>query len=920
MKYKFEHLSCVFLLLCILMSSCGNRKFLKSHSKSVEKYRARVFDEHMIVKNVINFQKQKYKIQEDSENLYYEMYSILQQVPDRSVIKGFRQAIYHLNDTLSIPYKFNRDSLQILPDTIHRKSNGLQRWLHQKVGYGPVIMDTAKTSTTVKNMRIFLNQKGYYNAAVNAEIKYKNHKAFVTYNIKTGMPILIDTLVLMSKDTLVQEILEEIKSLTVLKPGVRASVERMNIERSRLELAIKNRGYFEFTRNYVVFRMDTVNVKKVAPKHGGLFNSNPEQGEPRATIYVEVLPYSDTSIVHPKYKICNVLITPNEYIVKAYQVRKIKKDSFFIVERALNNRIKEIVLKEGDIKLPGDSLIGTKPVIGGKKLRIVKRSLPRFKKMTLNTRSEIQENDKLVHIILRKVVRNKDGSPTTEAQRRQTYFIRDKVISDAVPVEVGQLYSYHLEQETRRNINVLNVFRAPRVEYVLSSNGQPNCLDCLVKMQRGEKQGVGGDFEINNNNTNVSSLGVAAFGSYQNKNIFKGGETFEISVSGGLDFKLTGQDSFDNNFWKQAVNLFDISAETSLYFPRFLGFPFLKKLFKMENPNTKVSLGYRYLQQSTDFQISSFYTKIGYEWRRGPYHTFQWNPAVISLTLQPVLESNFEALLEKNNRALYESLSASYLIPSMDFSYTFSSPTARIKGGSWYFKSSFEMAGNLIYLLDQVVDPSSRLQFFGIDYSQYFKTDLDLRYTYKIGKYHSVVSRLMLGIIVPYGNSEDTEVPFVKRFALGGPSSMRAWLLRYIGPGDQESVSGAEFQLGDLRMEFNGEYRFMFNSWIGGAIFVDVGNVWLLNSLSSSTPNTIPQQNPKTGVFTERFYEQLAIGTGVGLRVDLSFFVFRLDFGIQLRDPQGYGIKKNGTMGYWNFEPFVLAGRSNFVIAVGYPF
>jgi outer membrane protein assembly factor BamA len=882
----------------------------------MEKPRTRVFDEHMVAKNSINFIKQKYKIQEDSENLYYEMSSFIQQIPDRSVIKGFRQVVYHLNDTLSTPYKFNRDSMKIIPDTIRRKSNGLQRWLHQKVGYGPVIMDTSKASITVSNMRVFLNQKGYYNAEVSWDVEYKKHKAFVSYNIKTGMPILIDTLVVLSKDTVIQEILEEIKSLTVLKHGVRASVESMNKERARLELAIKNRGYFEFTRNYVVFRIDTVNVQKVAPKPGGLFNSNPEQGEPRANIYVEVLPYSDTSITHSKYKINNVLITPNEYIIKAYQVRKIKKDSFFIVERTLKDRVKRIVLKEGEIKLPEDSLMTSPKTIGGKKRRVVLRSVPRFKKVTLNKRSEIQENDKLVHILLRKIVRNKDGRPTTEHQRRQTYFIRDKVISDAVPVEIGQLYSYRLEQEARRNINVLDVFNSPRLEYVRSSNGDPYSLDCLVKMQRGKKQGVGGDFEIN---TNVQSLGVAAYISYQNKNIFKGAETFEMSVSGGLDFKLTGRDSFDNNFWKQAVNLFDISAETSLYFPRFLGLPFFKKLFKMENPNTKVSLGYRYLQQSTDFQISSFYTKIGYEWRRGPYHAFHWNPAVINLTLKPVLDPNFETLLRQNNRALYESLSASYVIPSMDFSYTFSSPTAGKKGGSWYFKSSFEMAGNLIYLLDQVIDPNNRLKFFGIDYSQYFKTDLDLRYSYKIGKYHSVVSRLMLGVIVPYGNSEGTEVPFVKRFSLGGPSSMRAWLLRYIGPGDQESVSGAEFQLGDLRMEFNSEYRFMINSWIGFAIFADIGNVWLLNS-PSTTSTPIPQQNPNTGVFTERFYEQLAIGTGVGVRVDLSFFVFRLDFGLQLRDPEGYGLRDNGTVQYWNFEPFAVENRSNFVIAVGYPF
>lgn len=895
------------------MSSCGNRKFLKSHSKSIKKPRSRVFDEYMVVKNQINFLKQKYKIEEDSENLYYEMSSTIQQVPDRSIIRGFRQMVYHLNDTLSVPYKFNRDSMKILPDTIHRKSNGLQRWLHRKVGYGPVILDTAKVKLTVKNMRAFLNQKGYYNVDVSSNITYKKHKAFVTYNIRTDMPILIDTVVLISKDTAIQEILEEIKSLTVLKQQVRASVENLNKERVRLELAIRNRGYFDFNKNYIVFRIDTVNARKIKAKPAGLFTSNPEQGEPRANIYLEVLPYSDTSIIHPKYKIANVFITPNEYIVKASKVRKIKKDSFFIVERTLKDRQKRVVLKEGDIMQPDDSLIITRG-----KNRIVRRSLPRFKKVTLNTRSDIQKNDKLVHILLRKIVRNKDGSPTTERQRRKTYFIRDKVISDAVPVERGQFYSYRLEQETRRNINVLDVFRSPRIEYVLSSNGDPNSLDCLVRMQRGKKQGIGWDFEVNNNNTNVSSLGVAAFVSYQNKNIFKGAETFEFTVSGGLDFKLTGQDSFDNNFWAQAVNLFDVSAETSLYFPRFLGFPFLKEMFKMENPKTKVSLGYRYLQQSTDFQISSFYTKIGYEWSRGPYHSFSWNPAVINLTLQPVLDANFAALLRQNNRTLYESLSASFLIPSMDFNYSFNSPTAGAKGGSWSFKTSFEMAGNLVYLLDQVIDPNNRLQFFGTDYSQYFKTDFDLRYSYKISKTHSVASRLMLGVIIPYGNSEGTEVPFVKRFALGGPSSMRAWLLRYIGPGDQASVNGAEFQVGDLRMEFNSEYRLMINSWIQVALFVDIGNVWLLNSIS--TPTTIPQQNPNTGVFTERFYEQLAIGSGLGVRLDFSFFIFRVDFGVQLREPQGYRLKEDGTIQYWNFEPFVLPGRSNLVIAVGYPF
>ena len=254
----------------------------------------------------------------------------------------------------------------------------------------------------------------------------------------------------------------------------------------------------------------------------------------------------------------------------------------------------------------------------------------------------------------------------------------------------------------------------------------------------------------------------------------------------------------------------------------------------------------------------------------------------------------------------------------MDFSYTYATPENKTKGGTWFFKSYVELSGNLAYLLDKVTNPTQELQFFGVDYSQYFRTDIDLRYAYKLHKRHSIVSRLMLGILIPYGNSEGTDVPFIKRFTLGGPNSMRAWNLRYLGPGNQAATAGAEFQMGDIRFEFNSEYRFMFSSWFGGALFVDIGNIWLLNTNNSTT--TFPYQSPKTGVLSDKFYEQLAIGAGCGLRVDLSFFIFRFDFALQLREPQGYQIRDNGTVQYWNFNPFVIEDRFKFIIAIGYPF
>ena len=548
-------------------------------------------------------------------------------------------------------------------------------------------------------------------------------------------------------------------------------------------------------------------------------------------------------------------------------------------------------------------------------MRLVKRSQPRVKRMTLTDRNQFQPEDRLIHIILRKTIKNPDGSPVTDQQRRQKYYIRDKVMSDAITIKVGDYYSYEETRESKRRIDKLNVFQTPDIKFLPTPDQSEDYLDCVIRLQPSKKQGIGADFDLNNNETTVSSLGIATYLNYQNKNIFKGAEIFEVSAFGGIDFKL-GSDSLDDSFFEQAVNLLDINLQTSLNFPRFMGLKLIEKALKMDRPRTRFTLGYRYLQQSTDFRISSFYAKMGYEWSRGPEHAFTWNPMVLNLTSRPVLDADFATLLFENNRALFESLSASYLIPSTDFTYAYTSPTAAY-GGAWSFRTTVELAGNLFYLLDQIVQPNERMQFGGVDYSQYFSTDVDVRYSYQLNKRNSIVSRLMVGVIVPYGNSIDAEVPFVKRFTLGGPSSMRAWNLRYLGPGNQPSVDGAEFQLGDFRMEFNTEFRFMINSWIGAAIFADIGNVWLLQA--DPVGQDVPLLTPETGVLSNDFYEQFAIGAGIGVRFDLSFFVLRFDYAVQLREPQGYGLRPDGTIQYWNDRPF-LDGRRKFILAIGYPF
>lgn len=915
MKNRLELCCLLLCLFTLLLGSCGNRKYLKSHSKSPERPRQRVFDEHLVGRNKLNLDQQNYKIQEDADNLWTEISTIIQQVPSGNFLRTW---MYHINDTLSVKYTFDKEAQLILPDTIQRKTNGFRSWLHNTIGKAPVILDTTLTQKTVVSMRNFLHQKAYFDAKVDYNIRYKRHRAIIEYTIKTGQPILIDSLFVTSRDSAMQAILDRIKSQTVLKKGVPISLENLTEEKRRITLAIRNQGYYEFNWNYIIIQADTANAREVPPSGAGLFDGPLEQGEPRANLYLEVLPFSDTTLHHPRYKINDVFITPNEFILKVHQTRQIKQDSFFVVERTRLDRVRRVILQPEDVMQEEDSLIRERETPKGKTLRIVRRSMPRVKKVTLRSKEALQANDKLVHIILRKAVINKDGTRGTEKQVRQKFFIRDKVISNAVEIEAGDFYSYANTRESVRKIDKLDVFRFPRIEYVPAANGDPHALDCLVRMQPGKKQTIGGDLDINNNQTTVSSLGISASLFYQNKNVFKGAEIFEISAVGGIDFRIFNQDAASQTAFEQTINLLDINLETSLYFPRHLGLNVVERALKMERPSTRVAIGYRYLQQSTDFQISSFYTKFGYEWSKGIRHAFAWNPLVINLTSRPILDPDFARLLQESNRALFESLSASFLIPSMDFTYTYSDPTSSSKRGTWYLKTTFEVAGNLFYGIDQLLLPNAPLEFGGVEYSQYFSTDIDLRYSYRLSNRQSIVSRLMVGVIFPYGNSQDKEVPFVKRFTLGGPTSMRAWNLRFLGPGNKPSVSGAEFQLGDFRTEFNVEYRFKLNSWMGSALFVDIGNVWLLKA--PEVAQDVPLQTPKSGLLTQNFYEDFAIGAGAGLRIDVSFFVIRFDWAFQLREPQGYGLKEDGTVQYWNFKPFVFKGRNRFILAIGYPF
>ena len=855
-------LGVLLLVLSFCLSHCNRRPYLNE-------------GEYLLVGQEIKLKKQSYQIQEDIDLIGYELETTYQQKLNSSLFM-LSNARYKLWMYKQL-YKINRRRLKKGKDI--RPRNPEKNWLWRvaaKISEPPVVLDTALMDSTSSSMQNQLNHKGYFNAKVSPQVKINKRRktASVTYLVQTDARTLIDTTYFYSKDSNIQRILNREAPNSNLKKNEPLDILLFNAEKERLSTVIRNQGYEKFSWAYFQFEADTFNSRKYSPEKKRLFKRF-EQGEPRVTVYVSILPFSDTMPQHPYYTIRNVYISPilaEEIELEPHERRFIKKDTSYIYE----NKYGETV--------------------------------------ALNQRNDTM---KLIQMVLRK----KGGKSV----------LKEKLLAERVAIHSGQLYSINNYIQTIRNFGEIEVFELPDIQYT-PVPGQPNLLDCIITMKPIDKQVAGYDAEVNTFNTFSQNLGAALNVTYRNRNTFRGAEVFltQLQVGGVFRFKADTTQSVtpidEQSFLDRYISLLDINLENSLYLPRFAGPKFLSR--KMLNAKTRFSIGYRYLRQGIDLRISSIYVKMfSYEWqlKENIRHQFLWNPMQLNINFEPVLSQNYQDKLQVSNPALLASLQSRFIIPSTDLSYVYNTPDKKI-GNTWYLKLYAEIAGNLLYGVNKIVQPNRPFRFLNVDYSQFVKIDTDLRHSIYISRRQSFVMRLMLGGVLPFGNSYSSGSPFPRRFFLGGPSSMRAWTLRQIGPGRVQPAAGIAFQLGDIRLEWNMEYRFKFNSWIGGAFFVDMGNVWLWRPDETNNNNNVypPFGIRPTGVINKDFWKEMAIGTGFGVRFDFSFFVIRLDYGIQVYNPSGYGLQANGKMLYWNIpelefklKPFK---NSNYVLGIGFPF
>jgi outer membrane protein insertion porin family len=241
----------------------------------------------------------------------------------------------------------------------------------------------------------------------------------------------------------------------------------------------------------------------------------------------------------------------------------------------------------------------------------------------------------------------------------------------------------------------------------------------------------------------------------------------------------------------------------------------------------------------------------------------------------------------------------------------------RVQKSSYYFNGNIELAGNLLHLAQKAMSAkqteTGSYTIFGSPYSQYVRADVDFRYYWQINRRQKLATRILTGAGLPYGNSN--VIPYIKQFSIGGSNSIRAFPARSIGPGSYNvrkdpTYAGQTYfidQRGDLKIEGNVEYRFDIVKILKGALFVDAGNIWLWKD---------DPERPGGKFEKNTFVNQVAVGSGFGLRFDLNFFVLRFDLGVPLRKPdEGWVLNKiDFASGPWRGENLLLN------IAIGYPF
>lgn len=477
---------------------------------------------------------------------------------------------------------------------------------------------------------------------------------------------------------------------------------------------------------------------------------------------------------------------------------------------------------------------------------------------------------------------------------------KPRLLDEYVLLKKGALYSPQKSRLTSNRLSSIGSYRFVNLRYdELEDSLTIGNLDANIYLSPLNKRSVRVELQGVSKSNNFAGPALNLI--YRNRNLFRGGETLN----------LTGKFAYENQVaggQLSGLNSIELGFKADLIFPRVVFFIPIQERFSYSVPKTKMSLGTEYQSRGGLYRLNTFSANYGYHWNANRFVYHEINPISLNLVNLTRTSPEFEQILE-NNPFLRRSFEQQF-IAGINYTFNYNKLSDRFRTHGFFFGTGIDLAGNGFNLANTVLG-TEQGTFLGLNYAQYARGDLDLRYYWRPNEKHTVATRLFGGLGLPYGNSES--LPFVKQFFAGGPNSIRAFRIRGLGPGTyrpEEVGLGSFFdQAGDVRLEGNIEYRFPLISVLKGALFVDAGNVWLVND-NEALPG---------GKFTSNWWNEMAVGAGFGARVDIEFFVIRFDLATPLRVPYLPEKERWGN----NFDFKSRSWRRDnliFNFAIGYPF
>lgn len=513
------------------------------------------------------------------------------------------------------------------------------------------------------------------------------------------------------------------------------------------------------------------------------------------------------------------------------------------------------------------------------------------------------------------------------ASSEPEFDVKAEHLYEAIAIRPGWPYRQVDFDQTARELNELGVFRFVSIK-PYQDNQNPDKLNVEITLAPNQRFSSGWDFDANTSNSSNAItgrlFGLATYLTFRNRNIFSGAENLQTNLQYNIEFDAAGLS--DRFIFAQ-----EFKFQNELVFPRFFDYlhvwrgmnnlrigkntllndGFFKQL--RSDAKTHLSLNYNYLQLFGFYRYHSFNAALGIDLRNHVKHQYSFDHIGIDV-LRPRTDSLFDDVFGRNEflkKSFGNQLFTGFLLRS--FSYNFSKPLNRF-GETTNVRFNFEMSGLEEWTLNRLWALPFGKQTWELGklaFSNFVRLDLDAIYARTFNdKGVAAALRIGAGAATAFGDTEG--VPYVKQFFVGGPSSLRAWRIREIGPGGYFDTTAAQvrpfYQAGDFRFEFNAELRFPLFGWIKGAMFVDGGNIWSLD----------PEDNRTNSQLNWDFYKNIALGTGLGIRADFDYFVLRLDFGLKLRRPY----LEEGRRSYWvqNLVSNMQWRDWSPNLAVGYPF